>query len=297
MTAPAREAPGRGAPSVPPAAWLIARLNRGVLHAVLIGIALIWLLPSLGLLITSLRPRADIASSGWWTVLWQPHLSIANYVQVLTGEGMLRSFCNSLLITVPSTILPVLIAALAGYSFAWIKFRGRDWVFLAVVALMMVPVQMALVPVLKIFNTFQLSRGLIGIWLAHTAFGLPFAIFLLRNFFITLPPALIEAAQIDGASHLRIFTRMVLPMSVPVLASLTIFQFLWVWNDLLMALVFIQNPAYRPLTVHINQLLTTYGTEWHLLSAGAFIVMSVPLIVFFSLQRFFVQGLLSGSVK
>ena len=207
------------------------------------------------------------------------------------------AFVNSLIITIPATLLPLTVAALAAYGFSWISFPFRDTIFLAVVALMIVPVQMALVPLLTLFRELGIANGFGGIWLAHTAFGLPLGIFLMRNFFIALPRDLIEAARVDGASNLRIFLKVVIPLSVPVLAAFGIFQFLWVWNDLLMAFIFIQNGELLPMTVRINQMQSTYGGEWHLLSAGAFLLMIVPLIVFFALQRYFVQGLLAGSVK
>ena len=209
-----------------------------------------------------------------------------NYSEVLNKANMDSAFINSLIITIPATLLPLAIAALAAYGFSWISF-----------ALMVVPVQMALVPLLTLFRDLGIANGFGGIWLAHTAFGLPLGIFLLRNFFITLPRDLIEAARVDGASNLRIFLKVVIPLSVPALAAFGIFQFLWVWNDLLMAFIFIQNGDLLPMTVRINQMQTTYGGEWHLLSAGAFLLMIVPLIVFFALQRYFVQGLLAGSVK
>jgi alpha-glucoside transport system permease protein len=207
------------------------------------------------------------------------------------------SFVNSLIITIPATILPLTIAALAAYAFSWINFPFRDTLFLVFVALMIVPIQMALVPLLRLFRDFGIANGFGGIWLAHTAFGLPLGIFLLRNFFITLPRDLIEAARVDGASNLKIFMRVVIPLSVPALASYAIFQFLWVWNDLLMALVFVQDSDKWPMTIRVNQLQSEFGITWHLLSSGAFLLMAVPLIVFFALQRYFVQGLLAGSVK
>jgi alpha-glucoside transport system permease protein len=271
--------------------------RRGLLHLSLLVVSLLWLVPSLGLLVTSLRPRPDIASSGFWTALVSPALTLQNYREVLGAQGMVNGFVNSLLITVPSTLLPVLIAAPAAYAFAWLRFPGRDGLFLMVVALMVVPIQMTFVPVLRLLNALGLTRSFAGIWLAHTTFGLPFAIFLLRGFFALLPAELLEAARLDGASDLRILVKVVLPLSVPALASLSILQFLAVWNDLLMALVFIQSPEAMPLTVRLSQMLSTYGTEWHLLSAGAFVLMVVPLLVFFSLQRYFVQGLLAGAVK
>ncbi|HMA33697.1 MAG TPA: carbohydrate ABC transporter permease [Chloroflexia bacterium] len=277
--------------------WLALLVGRGGLHLAIVALTLIWLVPTVGLLVTSFRPKGDILASGWWTVLAQPNFTWGNYTEVINTQGMGRAFLNSLAITVPATLLPVLVAALAAFAFAWIPFPGRNGIFLGIIALLVIPIQMTFVPVLQILNPLGLTRSYIGIWLAHTAFGLPFAIFLLRNFFILLPADLLEAARLDGASNLRIFFRIVLPLSVPALASLTIFQFLGVWNDLLMALVFIQDPEARPLTTAISGLLSTYGTEWNLLSAGAFLLMVVPLIVFFSLQRYFVQGLLAGSVK
>ncbi len=275
---------------------LVKLLGRAPIHLALGFIALIWLLPSVGLLITSFRPRADIQVSGWWEILGNMRLTLDNYGQVLSGQGMLPAFLNSVYITVPSTILPLVIASLAAFGFAWVRFPFRDTLFLIVIGLMMVPVQLALIPILSLFAHFQLNRSFVGIWLAHTAFSLPFGIFLLRNFFITLPRDLIEAARIDGASSVNIFRRVVIPLSVPALASYGIFQFLWVWNDLLMALVFAPS-AGKPMTVQVTRLLGTYGSEWHILAASSFLVMLVPLIVFFSLQRYFVQGLLAGSVK
>jgi alpha-glucoside transport system permease protein len=277
--------------------WLAWLAGRAGLHLSLVILTLIWLVPTVGLLITSLRPKGDILGSGWWTILAHPDLTLANYTNVIVSKGMGQAFFNSIAITVPATVLPVLLAALAAFAFAWIPFPGRDALFLGVIALLVIPIQMTFVPVLQLLNPLGLTKSYAGIWLAHTAFGLPFAIFLLRNFFILLPSDLIESARIDGANNLSIFFRIIVPLSVPAIASLTIFQFLGVWNDLLMALVFIQNPNARPLTVAISGLQSTYGVEWDLLSAGAFVLMVVPLIVFFSLQRYFVQGLLAGSVK
>lgn len=272
-------------------------VSRTPVHIGLVIISLVWLIPSLGLAITSLRPRPDISSSGWWDVFKDPHLTLHNYGSVLHAEGMGQAFLNSVFITVPSTMIPLTVGALAAFAFAWIRFPFRDTLFLVVVAMMVVPIQTSLVPLLKLFRTMGVTDSYVGIWLAHSAFGLPLAVFLLRNFFITLPRDLIEAARIDGASNLKVFRRVVVPLSVPAIASYAIFQFLWVWNDLLMALIFVQNPSQRPMTLKINDLLSTYGQEWHLLSSGAFLLMIVPLAVFFSLQRYFVQGLLAGSVK
>jgi len=280
-----------------PSERLLKFISRAPVHAGLLLIAVIWLVPTLGLAVTSFRPRGDIQSSSWWSALTDWSFTFHNYSEVLSKANMDRAFVNSIIITIPSTLLPLALAAAAAYAFSWISFPFRDTIFLLIVALMVVPVQMALVPLLRIFRDLGVANSFGGIWLAHTAFGLPLGIFLLRNFFITLPRDLIEAARVDGASNLRIFLKVVLPLSVPALASFGIFQFLWVWNDLLMAIIFIQNGDLLPMTVRINQMQTTYGGEWHLLSAGAFLLMIVPLGVFFALQRFFVQGLLAGSVK
>src|ERR687897_1576291 len=278
----------------------LARIaGRGPTHIILGFIALLWLVPSIGLLITSFRPSADMRSTGWWTVLFDPSFTLANYERVIGAEDMGTAFLNSLWITIPSTILPLLIASMAAFALAWVRFPFRDTIFLIIVALLMVPVQIGFIPLVVAFRESQ--TGLLtnygAIWLTHTAFALPFGIFLLRNFFITLPKDLIEAARIDGASNVGIFRTIVVPLSVPAIAAYGIFQFLWVWNDLLMALVFVQRGDSWPMTKAIQNLLSQYGTEWHLLAAGAFILMAVPLLVFFSLQRYFVQGLLAGSVK
>jgi alpha-glucoside transport system permease protein len=276
---------------------LVRMVSRSPVHIALIIIGAIWLVPTLALLITSVRPRSDTLSSGWWHV-FESHLTVANYREVLDTAGMGHAFLNSLYITVPSTILPLVLGAMAAYAFAWTRFPLRDTTFLIVIALMVVPVQTAFVPLLKFFReNGGLNTEFYGIWLAHTAFRLPLAIFLFRNFFITLPKDLIEAARMDGASEFAVFRRVVLPLSVPALASFAIFQFLWVWNDLLMALIFVSDPSKQPMTVKITQLLSTYAQEFHILAAAGFLLMAVPLIVFFALQRYFVQGLLAGSVK
>jgi alpha-glucoside transport system permease protein len=284
-------------PRETPSARILGFISRTPVHLGLLIVAVIWLVPTVGLAVTSFRPRGDIQASSWWSSLTEWSFTLHNYREVLNTANMDSAFVNSIFITVPSTLLPLAIAAAAAYAFSWISFPFRDTIFLLIVALMVVPVQMALVPLLIIFRDLGIANWFGGIWLAHTAFGLPLGIFLLRNFFITLPRDLIEAARVDGASNLRIFLKVVLPLSVPALASFGIFQFLWVWNDLLMAFIFIQNGDLLPMTVRINQMQTTYGGEWHLLSAGAFLLMVVPLGVFFALQRYFVQGLLAGSVK
>ena len=278
-------------------ARLVRALNRTPIHIALALIALIWLAPTVGLLVTSFRPRSDIQVSGWWESFLQFRFTLENYSAVLSSQGMVRAFTNTVLIAVPSTIIPVTLACMAAYAFSWLNFPFRDALFLIVVALLMIPVQVAFIPLLKLFAPTGLLNGFGAIWLTHTAFALPFGIFLLRNFFITLPRDLIEAARIDGASTIGIFRKIVVPLSVPAIAAYGIFQFLWVWNDLLMALVFVQRGDMWPMTKAIQNLLTQYGTEWHPLAAGAFSLLAVPLIVFFSLQRYFVQGLLAGSVK
>ncbi len=278
-------------------ARLVQMTNRGLLHIVLVGIGLIWLVPTVGLFVTSWRTRADIAASGWWSALFQFRYTVENYSEVLEARNFAGSFINSFIISIPSTVLPILIGALAAYAFSWLKFRGRDALFLIVIALLVVPLQTTWVPVLQMFNLFNLTGTFQGIWLAHTAYGLPFAIFLLRNFFVGLPEELFDSAKIDGASDLGIFFRIVVPLSVPAIASLAIFQFTWVWNDLMNALIFLQDPAKYPLTRSIQNLLGQYGSEWHLLAAGSFVTMSIPLVVFFALQRYFVRGITAGAVK
>ena len=277
---------------------LVRLLTLAPLHIALVGIALIWLVPTVGLALTSFRKPPAIASSGWWHSLTQWDWTLHNYSSVINATGMGHAWVNSVIITVPATLLPLTLGALAAFGFAWVPFPFRDTLFLLIVALMIVPIQTSLVPLLKLFaNNGHLNNHYYGIWLAHTAFGLPLAVFLLRNFFVTLPKDLIEAARIDGASNLAIFRRIVVPLSVPALASFAIFQFLWVWNDLLMALIFVSDPAKQPMTVRIPYLLSTYGQEYNLLAAAAFLLMALPLVVFFALQRYFVQGLLAGSVK
>jgi alpha-glucoside transport system permease protein len=276
---------------------IVKALNRTPIHIALAIIGLVWLAPTVGLLVTSFRPRSDIQATGWWETLSTLRFTAENYSAVLGANGMLQAFVNNLIISIPSTLLPLTIASMAAYAFSWVKFPFRDGLFLIVVALLMVPAQVAFIPVLNLFKPLGWTQGYIAIWLVHTAFALPFGIFLLRNFFITLPRDLIEAARIDGSSDIGIFRTIVVPLSVPAIAAYGIFQFLWVWNDLLMALVFVQKNTNYPMTLAIQSLLSQYGTEWHLLAAGAFLLMVVPLLVFFSLQRYFVQGLLAGSVK
>jgi alpha-glucoside transport system permease protein len=278
---------------------LVRVAGKSPTHIILGLIGLVWLVPSVGLLITSFRPSADMRATGWWTVLFEPRFTISNYERVFEAEGMGQAFLNSLFITLPATFLPLVIASMAAFALAWVKFPFRDTTFLVIVAMLMVPVQIGFIPLVAAMREsgVPLLTSYAGVWLAHTAFALPFGIFLLRNFFITLPKDLIEAARIDGASNVGIFRTIVVPLSVPAIAAYGIFQFLWVWNDLLMSLVYVQRNALQPMTVKVTQLLGTYATEWSLLAAAAFLIMVLPLVVFISLQRYFVQGLLAGSVK
>jgi len=281
-----------------PRGRLAAILSRFPLHVVIIVLALLWMTPTIGLLVSSFRPASLVSTTGWWTAFQTPFkFTLDNYTTVLAQNGMAKSFVNSLIITIPATILPVLVAGFAAYAFAWMKFPGRNALFIFVVALLVVPVQMTLIPVLRLYTDLKLVSTFPGVWLAHTAYGLPLAVFLLRNFFGALPREVIESAQLDGASSVGIFFRIILPLSVPALASLAIFQFLWVWNDLLVALVYLQSPNLAPMTLTINNLVSSFGSQWQLLTAAAFISMALPLVVFFSLQRYFVEGITAGAIK
>lgn len=277
-------------------------LERAPVRAVVIVICLIWTLPTAGMLVSSFRSANAIRTSGWWTALIHPfetaQWTVENYVTVLTADGMANAFANSLIITLPSTVIPITIAAFAAYAFAWMRFPGRDALFALVVGLIVVPLQMALIPILRLYTSLDLNGTFLGTWLAHTGFGLPLAIYLLYGYISQLPEELFESAWIDGASHFTAFIRLVLPLSLPAIASFAIFQFLWVWNDLLVALVFLgTNPDVAIVTSRLTAMVGTKGEAWHLLTAGAFITMVIPLIVFFSLQRYFVRGILAGSVK
>lgn len=276
-------------------------LDHWLIKLIVVGIALMWLIPSLGLLVTSFRPSADVSSSGWWTVLtdlFNTDWTIDNYQRVIETDGMGNAFLNSLAVSIPATVIPIAIAAFAAYAFAWMQFRGRQVLFVIVVGLMVVPLQMALIPLLQIYVNLDLSGTYLAVWLAHTGFGLPLAIYLLRNYIGSLPRSIIESASIDGASHFTTFFRLVVPLSVPVIASFAIFQFLWVWNDFLVAIVFLGGtPDVSVVTIRLAELVGSRGQDWQILTAGAFLTMALPLVVFFSLQRFFVRGLTAGSVK
>ncbi len=276
--------------------------TRLLLHTVIIGLVIIWLLPTLGTFVTSFRSPQAINNSGWWTALSQPfnftQYTLENYRTVFTHQNIGLAFRNSLIITIPATILPILFASFAAYAFAWMKFPGRDLLFMIMIGLLVIPLQMTFIPVLTIFAKIHLNGKFIGIWLAHTGYGLPLTIYLMHNFIAGLPRDLFDSAAIDGASPLKIFFRIVMPLSVPAVAAVAIFQFLWVWNDLLVALIYLgANPRVAPLTVVIANLVGSRGQAWWVLTAAAFVSMILPMFVFFAFQRYFVRGILAGSVK
>ncbi len=288
--------------------WITDRIGGVVLHIAVISLTLAWMVPTIGLLVTSFRRSSDIANTGWWIALAPPFkFTLDNYSQMLSATNLGQGFFNSFMISIPAVIIPVTIAAFAAYAFAWMKFPGRDWIFLALVGLLAVPLQLTFIPVTTEFVKLGFtpdhltSLGLppfIPLWLAHAGYGLPFSIYLLSNFFRALPSDLFESAEIDGAGMLTVFFRIVVPLSVPAIASLVIFQFLWVWNDLLVALIYVGGtPNVAPVTVSLVNLVGSYGQNYQLLTAAAFFSMIVPLIVFLSLQRYFVRGILAGSVK
>jgi alpha-glucoside transport system permease protein len=274
-------------------------LRRAPLHLAIVLLCLVWVIPTLGLLVSSFRPPNLVANSGWWTALTPPfEFTLQNYQRVLSSNNLASSFVNSLFISIPATVIPIGVAAFAAYAFAWMNFAGREWIFLGVVALLVIPLQMTLIPILRLFTALGITGTFLAIWLAHTGYGLPFAIYLLRNFFGGLPRDMFESAYIDGAGQWTVFFRLVLPTSVPALASLAIFQFLWVWNDLLVALIYLGGtPRVAPLPVSVANLVTSQGQNWELLTSAAFLSMALPLVVFFSLQRYFARGILAGSVK
>ena len=279
---------------------LSARILRVVaktpVHLVLIAVALIWLVPTFGLFLTSLLAPEDFNEEGWWQVFSEPaKLTLENYSNLFDNDAIMDSLWTTAIVAVGGTVLPIIVAALAGYALAWLDFPGRDWLFILVIALLVVPLQMALIPIFSLYNTFGIFDTTLSLILFHTAFGLPFAIFLLRNFFIGIPRDLMEAARIDGASEMRIFVRLILPLGLPAIASLGIFQFLWTWNDLLVALTF--GRETQPITVAIFSQLRQFGANIELIAPATFVSLVIPLAVFFAFQRYFVQGLLAGSVK
>jgi alpha-glucoside transport system permease protein len=277
-------------------ARIVRFLSRTPVYFVLVFIGLLWLVPTLGLFFTSLLEPAQIGRTGWWEIFSEPSMAtLDNYREVFDNEAITSAIWTTVWISLGATILPIAIAALAAYAFSWLEFPGRDWLFLIVVALLVVPIQMALIPIFSLYNDLRLFDTIIGLILFHTAFGLPFAIFLLRNFFIGIPRDLLEAARIDGASEFRIFFRVILPLGLPAIASLAIFQFLWVWNDLLVALTFARDT--QPITVAIFSQMRQFSANIELIAPAAFISLAIPLVVFFAFQRYFVEGLLAGSVK
>ena len=280
----------------------------------IVVVVALWLIPALGVLITSFRPEQLADNTGWWTSFGHAfedgQWTLQNYRDALDAGGFQNALLNSMAVAIPATVMPIIIAAFAAYAFSWMEFRGRYVMFVLVVGLMVVPLQMALIPILRlytggatlggvrVFLDLDLAGTFLGVWLAHTAFGLPLATYLLRNYIGSLPSSLIESAKIDGADHFTIFRRLILPLSVPALAAFAIFQFLWVWNDLLVAYVFLGGTREnRVLTIALADLVGSRGENWHLLTAAAFISMAVPLCVFFGLQRYFVRGLTAGAVK
>jgi len=276
---------------------LARRLSGVVAQTVVLTMTAIWLFPTLGLAVASLRSPADNSATGWWTVLREPHqLTLDNYVALLSNESILRSLWNTVLITVPSTALVVVIGAFAAYALAWLEFPGRDWLFVVLAGLIVVPVQVAIIPNARLFGMLGIYGHIVGVVAFHVAFGLPLAVFLLRNFFRTIPRDLLEAARLDGGSEWSVFARVVLPLSGPALASLTIFQFLWVWNDLLVALVFATSDN-APITYTLREQMRAFSSNLDVIGPGAFLSMSVPLVVFFAFQRYFVHGVLAGSTK
>ncbi|MGI5443647.1 carbohydrate ABC transporter permease [Streptomyces shenzhenensis] len=273
------------------------RLSGGLVRAFLIVVGLFWLVPTVGLFLSSLRAPEDMSADGWWNVFAKPsQLTFDSYQKLLENSDITHSLVNTALITVPATVLVVVIGSLAGYAFAWLEFPGRDWWFLAVVGLLVVPVQVALIPIAELFGTIGLFGSILGVVLFHVGFGLPFAVFLLRNFFAEIPRELLEAARLDGAGELRLFARVVMPLGGPAIASLGIFQFLWVWNDMLVALVFTKSGS-QPITVALQTQVRQFSNNVDVLAPGAFLSMVIPLAVFFAFQRQFVSGVMAGAVK
>ena len=287
------------------------RLGHLPTHVAVIVLMLIWLIPTIGLFINSFRTSEAVQSTGWWTILFQPsQVTLENYAHVLAQNGIASGFVNSLFISIPATIIPIFVAAFAAYAFAWMNFPGRNILFVAIVGLLVVPLQTTFIPILQLYASIRFDLGpiridnglngqFLAVWLAHTGYGLPFAVYLLRNYMGGLPREVFESASIDGASPVTAFFRLAIPMSVPALAALAIFQFLFVWNDLLVALIYIgfSNTQNAPLTIAVANLVGNFGNGWWYLAAAAFLSMALPLAVFFALQRYFVRGIVGGSVK
>ncbi|HLQ04760.1 MAG TPA: carbohydrate ABC transporter permease [Verrucomicrobiae bacterium] len=295
MTAVAAEAPVVRPPDTV-AARILRIVAKSPVHLVLAFIGVIWLIPTFGLLITSILAPASFNQFGWWKLLSKPSLHTwQNYSNLWHHTPIPHSLWVTAQIAVGGTVLPIIVAALAAYAFAWLEFPGRDWLFIAVIAMLVVPLQMALIPIFSLYNKLGIFDTVTSLVLFHTAFGLPFAIFLLRNFFVGIPRDILESARIDGSSEVRIFLRLILPLGLPAIASLAIFQFLWTWNDLLVALTF--GRTTQPITVAIFSQLGEFGSNIEIIAPAAFLSLVIPLAVFFAFQRYFVQGLLAGSVK
>ncbi|MFV0429732.1 MAG: carbohydrate ABC transporter permease [Arachnia sp.] len=302
MTAtPARakvtNAPKRGEEKSPSVG---ARKGMWLIESIVVILALLWVIPTFGLFITSLRPRTEANANGWWNFFANPaQITLENYSEALTSGSvpMAQAFVNSITVAVPATIIPILIAAFAAYVFTFMEFRGRDVLFIVIVGLLVVPNQVAFVPLSILFQNLGIQGQFATVWLAHAGFGMPLAVYILRNYMSSLPKSVVESAEIDGASHWQTFWQLIIPMSVPALASFAIFQFLWVWNDLLVALIFLGQGDNTVLTVALSGLVGSRGENWNLVTAGAFFSMILPLVVFFGLQRYFVRGLTAGAVK
>ena len=290
-----RDVEAPGIEGTPPRQKRGRNLFAGV--AVLI-LCLLWVIPTVGLLVSSFRPEAAVKTSGWWTAIANPlEFTLQNYSEVLS-EGMADAFLNSFLVAIPATVMPIFAAAFAAYAFSWMRFPGREFLFVVLIGLLVVPLQVAFIPLLRIYGNLNLVGTFPAVWLAHTGFGMPLAVYLLRNYMGTMPREVIESAQVDGASHFQIFWKLMIPLSMPVLAAFAILQFMWVWNDLLIALIFLGSVGdNQVVTLFLNNLVGSRGQDWHLLTAGGFVTMFVPLLVFFLLQRYFVRGLTAGSVK
>jgi alpha-glucoside transport system permease protein len=273
-------------------------LRRLPLHLTILVVMAIWLIPTFGLLANSFRSITDMGNAGWWTALFPPSgLTFESYQRVLETEGVAAGFINSLIITIPATVIQIVIATMAGYTFAWMKFPGRDFLFIMIVILLVVPIQMTLIPVLRLFAATGLAGTFVAVWLAHVGYGLAFQLYLFRNSMAEIPREIFESADIDGANHIQRYWRIAVPMIYPAIAAITIFVFLGVWNDLLVALTYMGSSPNRPLTVVVTQLVTSFGGGWQFLTAAAVLQMAIPLAVFLLLQRYFVRGIASGSVK
>jgi alpha-glucoside transport system permease protein len=296
MTAATAEAPHTPVVEEPFSTKLLRVLGKAPVQILLVVVGILWLVPTVGLFLTSLFSPTDINTLGWWEIFSKPSLAtFENYRAIWDDQSIRSAFWTTVWISIGGTVLPILVASLAGYAFAWLEFPGRDWLFILVIALLVVPLQMALIPMFRLYSDVGIFDTKLSLILFHTGFGLPFAIFLLRNFFIGIPKELLEAARIDGASEFRIFFRLILPLGLPAIASLAIFQFLWTWNDLLVALSLARDT--QPLTVAIFSQLRQFGNNLELIAPASFVSLIVPLVVFFAFQRYFVQGLLAGSVK